>query len=138
MIVVPLRRACLKKEDATGWLAVELLPVTIATSALRMSPKVVDTAPEPMPSNSADTLEAVDRPARPAAALAALALFLRAAVRPGTARHAVVIGLAAGRHVAPDVGRQSALRVGAVAADQRDRQALRRGGVVPAVPALDA
>ena len=34
MIVVPLRRACLKNVEATGWFAVELLPVTIATSAL--------------------------------------------------------------------------------------------------------
>jgi hypothetical protein len=31
MIVVPLRLACLKKLEATGWLAVELEPVTIAT-----------------------------------------------------------------------------------------------------------
>ncbi len=30
----------------------------MATSALRMSPYVVDTAPEPIPSNSAATLEA--------------------------------------------------------------------------------
>jgi hypothetical protein len=58
MIVVPWRRACLKNVDATGWLAVELLPVTMATSALITSPKVVETAPEPMPSNSAATLEA--------------------------------------------------------------------------------
>ena len=58
MIVVPLRRACLKNDEATGWLAVVLLPVTIATSALAMSPYVVDTAPEPTPSNSAATLDA--------------------------------------------------------------------------------
>ena len=38
MMVVPLRRACLKKLDATGWFAVELLPVTIATPAFLMSP----------------------------------------------------------------------------------------------------
>src|ERR687894_1675938 len=56
--VVPRRRACLKNDEATGWLAVVLLPVTIATSALRMSPYVVETAPEPIPSNSAATLEA--------------------------------------------------------------------------------
>ena len=55
---MPLRRACLKKLDATGWLAVELLPVTMATSALSTSPYVVETAPEPMPSNRANTLEA--------------------------------------------------------------------------------
>src|ERR1700752_5286598 len=58
MIVVPLRRACLKKREATGWLAVELEPVTIATSALTTSPNVVDTAPEPIPSNNAETLDA--------------------------------------------------------------------------------
>ena len=58
MIVVPFRLACLKKLEATGWLAVELLPATIATSALITSPYVVDTAPEPIPSNSAATLEA--------------------------------------------------------------------------------
>src|SRR4249920_1552002 len=58
MIVVPFRLACLKKLEATGWLAGALLPVTIATSALITSPNVVDTAPEPIPSNSADTLEA--------------------------------------------------------------------------------
>jgi len=38
MMVVPLRRACLKKLEATGWFAVELLPVTIATPAFLMSP----------------------------------------------------------------------------------------------------
>ena len=58
MIVVPRRLACLKNDDATGWLAVALLPVMIATSELSTSPYVVDTAPEPMPSNSAATLEA--------------------------------------------------------------------------------
>src|ERR1700733_8359259 len=58
MIVVPLRRACLKKLEATGWLAGGLDPVTIATSALITSPWVVETAPEPIPSNSAATLEA--------------------------------------------------------------------------------
>ena len=58
MTVVPLRRACLKNVEATGWFAVELLPVTIATPAFLMSPKVVETAPEPIPSNSAATLEA--------------------------------------------------------------------------------
>src|ERR1700683_2164941 len=58
MIVVPLRLASLKNLEATGWLAGALLPVMIATSALITSPYVVDTAPEPIPSNSADTLEA--------------------------------------------------------------------------------
>src|SRR4051812_18462157 len=61
MIVVPLRRACLKNDDATGWLAVALLPVMSATSALATSPYVVETAPEPMPSNSAATLLAWQR-----------------------------------------------------------------------------
>ena len=35
-----------------------LLPVTIATSAFSMSPYVVETAPDPTPSNSAATLDA--------------------------------------------------------------------------------
>jgi hypothetical protein len=38
MIVVPFRRACLKNDDATGWLAGVLVPVTMATSALITSP----------------------------------------------------------------------------------------------------
>src|SRR4029077_20502008 len=58
MMVVPLRRACLKKLEASGGFAVVLLPVTIATPAFLMSPWVVETAPEPIPSNSAATLEA--------------------------------------------------------------------------------
>ncbi len=58
MIVVPRRLACLKNDDATGWLEVALLPVMIATSELSTSPYVVETAPDPMPSNSAATLEA--------------------------------------------------------------------------------
>ena len=58
MIFVPRRRACLKNELATGWLAVGLEPVMITTSALATSPYVVDTAPEPTPSNSAATDEA--------------------------------------------------------------------------------
>ena len=58
MIFVPWRRACLKNEDATGWLAVGLEPVMITTSALTTSPYVVETAPEPTPSNNAATLEA--------------------------------------------------------------------------------
>src|SRR3954465_10782296 len=61
MIVVPCRWACLKNEDATGWLAGALLPATIATSALMTSPYVVDTAPEPTPSNRAATLDAWHR-----------------------------------------------------------------------------
>ncbi len=40
--------------------------------------------------------------------------------------------------VAPDVGGQRALRIGGVDANQRNGQPLRRGGVVPAVTALDA
>ena len=55
---VPRRRACLKNDEATGWLAVVFVPARIATSALMMSPYVVDTAPDPTPSNSAATLEA--------------------------------------------------------------------------------
>ena len=58
MIVVPWRWACLKKDAATGWLAGALLPATIATSAFTTSPYVVDTAPEPMPSKRAATLDA--------------------------------------------------------------------------------
>ena len=58
MTVVPLRRACLKNVEATGWFAVELLPVTIATPEFLMSPKVVETAPDPIPSNNAATLDA--------------------------------------------------------------------------------
>src|ERR1700740_1578209 len=58
MIVVPFRRACLKKVEATGWFAVELPAMTRATPASLSSPKVVGTAPDPIPSNSAATLEA--------------------------------------------------------------------------------
>src|SRR5919199_3718208 len=58
MTLVPRRRACLKNELATGWLAVGFEPVMITTSALRTSPYVVDTAPEPTPSNSAATDDA--------------------------------------------------------------------------------
>ena len=58
MIFVPRRRACLKNELATGWFAVGLEPVMMTTSALATSAYVVDTAPEPMPSNSAATEEA--------------------------------------------------------------------------------
>ena len=50
----------------------------------------------------------------------------------------MVVGLAAAGHVAADVGGQRALGIGLLAADQRHRQALRRRGVVPPVPALDA
>ena len=48
----------MKNDEATGWLAVVFVPARIATSALMMSPYVVETAPEPTPSNSAATLEA--------------------------------------------------------------------------------
>src|SRR3954452_14450449 len=58
MTVVPLRLACLKNDEATGWFAVALLPVMMTTSALATSPYVVETAPEPTPSNSAATEEA--------------------------------------------------------------------------------
>src|SRR5919198_2237300 len=58
MIFVPRRRACLKNELATGWLDVGLEPVRITTSAFATSPYVVDTAPEPTPSNSAATDDA--------------------------------------------------------------------------------
>ena len=58
MSVVPRAAACLKNVAATGWLAVVLVPVRMATSALITSPKMLETAPEPMPSNSAATLEA--------------------------------------------------------------------------------
>ncbi len=58
MTVMPSRRACLKNDDATGWLAVALLPVMRMTSEFATSPYVVETAPDPMPSNSAATLEA--------------------------------------------------------------------------------
>src|SRR5204862_8150837 len=61
MIVVPRRRACLKNDEATGWFAVALEPVMMITSALITSPYVVETAPEPIPSNSAATLEAWHR-----------------------------------------------------------------------------
>src|SRR6185312_4265606 len=69
-----------------------------------------------------------------AAALAAPALLSRAAV----VGQAVPVGLAARGYIAADVGGQRALGVGLLTADQRHRQALRRRGVVPAVPALDA
>src|SRR5918911_5328315 len=59
--LVPRRLACLKNDDATGWLAVVLVPARIATSALTTSPYVVETAPEPTPSNSAATLDAWHR-----------------------------------------------------------------------------
>ena len=55
---VPRRLACLKNEEATGWLAVVFVPARIATPALMMSPYVVETAPEPTPSSSAATLDA--------------------------------------------------------------------------------
>ena len=61
MIVVPARRACLKNDDATGWFAVAFEPAMMITSALTTSPYVVDTAPEPIPSNSAATLDAWHR-----------------------------------------------------------------------------
>src|ERR671918_1378513 len=61
IIFVPRRLACLKNDEATGWLAVVLVPARIATSALTMSPYVVDTAAEPTPSNSAATLDAWHR-----------------------------------------------------------------------------
>ncbi len=48
----------MKNVAATGWLAVELLPVMIATSEFSMSPYVVETAPDPMPSNNAATDDA--------------------------------------------------------------------------------
>ena len=68
-------------------------------------------------------------PAPPLALLAALAAVARgpAAV---LARRAV--------HLAAHVGGQRPLGVGRVPADQRRGEALRRGGVVPAVPALHA
>ena len=61
MIVVPARRACLKNDDATGWFAVAFEPVMMITSALITSPYVVETAPDPIPSNSAATLDAWHR-----------------------------------------------------------------------------
>src|SRR6185437_5319118 len=79
-------------------------------------------------------LGVVDEAAGLAAALAALTLLLRVAVVP----HPVVVGLAATGHVAADVGGQRSLGVRLLAPDQRRRQALRRRGVIPAVPALDA
>src|SRR5919198_4186225 len=59
--LVPRRRACLKNDDATGWFAVVFVPARIATSAFTTSPYVVETAPEPTPSNSAATLDAWHR-----------------------------------------------------------------------------
>src|ERR1700722_512696 len=82
-------------------------------------------------------LGVVDEAARLAAALAAPALFLRVLRRAGIVK-AVLIVLAAARHVAAHVLRQRALGVGLLAADQRHGEPLRRGGVVPAVTALHA
>src|SRR6266550_2580351 len=61
-----------------------------------------------------------------AAELPALGAFLQVVLVPAVA------------HVAAHLGGQRALRVGLLAADQRHGQPLRRGGVVPAVTALDA
>jgi len=38
MSFVQRRRACLKNDEATGWLAVVFVPARIATSALTTSP----------------------------------------------------------------------------------------------------
>ena len=67
---------------------------------------------------------AVDAPA--AAELPALGALLNVVLVPAVT------------HVTADIGGQRALRVGVLAADQRHGQPLRRRGVVPAVPALDA
>ncbi|GIS60990.1 MAG: hypothetical protein CM1200mP2_32150 [Planctomycetaceae bacterium] len=55
---VPALAACLMKVAATGWLAVVLEPVTSATSARATSAKTLVTAPDPMVSISAATLDA--------------------------------------------------------------------------------
>ena len=48
----------MKNVAATGWLTVGLLPVSRMTSAYLASAKTSETAPEPIPSSSAATLEA--------------------------------------------------------------------------------
>src|SRR5262249_20166716 len=94
-------------------------------------------------------LVVVDQPARLAAAALAPAGAPALAVA-GAARDAAgaelpalgplrqVVPVPAVAHVAADVGGQRALGVGLLAADQRQGQPLRRGGVIPAVTALDA
>ena len=61
MSFVPRWTACLKKVAATGWLAVVLVPVSRIRSAWCASAKTSVTAPEPMPSSSAATLDAWHR-----------------------------------------------------------------------------
>jgi hypothetical protein len=56
--LVPLRTAFLIQVAATGWFTVGLAPMTITTSACITSITGLLTAPEPMPSSSAATLEA--------------------------------------------------------------------------------
>ena len=61
MSLVPLRMAFLRKLAATGWLTVGLAPIRTTTLALVTSITGLLTAPEPMPSNSAATLDAWHR-----------------------------------------------------------------------------
>ena len=56
--LVPVAAAFLIQLAATGWLTLGLAPITITTSAWVTSITGLDTAPEPIPSNSATTLEA--------------------------------------------------------------------------------
>ena len=60
------------------------------------------------------------------------------AVRRALPAAAVPVVVGAPVPVAADVGREGALRVGGLDADEGHREALRRGGVVPAVAALHA
>jgi hypothetical protein len=55
---VPWRTAFLIQVAATGWFTVGLAPMTITTSACVTSITGLLTAPEPMPSSSAATLDA--------------------------------------------------------------------------------
>ena len=58
MSLVPWRTAFLMKLAATGWFTTGLAPMMMTTSALATSFTGLLTAPEPMPSSSAATLEA--------------------------------------------------------------------------------
>ena len=54
----PARAAFLMKVAATGWLTVGFAPITRMSSAASTSETGLETAPDPMPSSSAATLDA--------------------------------------------------------------------------------
>ena len=58
MSLVPFLTAFLIQVAATGWLTTGLAPMSSTTSACNTSMTGLDTAPEPMPSSSAATLDA--------------------------------------------------------------------------------